>query len=249
MTDLRIVTYNVRRCLGMDGRLSPQRIADVLYASKPDIVALQELDVGRLRSEGVDQARMIADALNMQFHFHPAMKVFEELYGDAILTSRPSQLVKAGALPGGARTEPRGALWVRIQIDGQPLDVINTHLGMSNADRLLQAGALLGPDWIGHVSGRPRLILTGDFNAIPPSRAYRRLALVLDDAQKLAGPPAATFPSRFPMLRLDHFFVGPGIRVISTSAITSPLARLASDHLPLTMDFALRSAAIEPAAA
>ena len=99
---------------------------------------------------------------------------------------------------------------------------------------------------MGHSPGRPRLILTGDFNTIPRSRTYRRLTAILDDAQKLAGPSAATFPSPLPLLRLDHFFVGPGIRVIRTSAIKSDLARLASDHLPLMMDFSLEPAATEP---
>ena len=97
---IRIMTYNVHRCRGRDRQYSPQRIADVIASAKPDIVALQELDVGRARSGGVDQAEMIAAALGMRAQFHPALKVMEELYGDAILTACPSRLVKAGALPG-----------------------------------------------------------------------------------------------------------------------------------------------------
>ena len=111
----RILTYNVHRCLGTDGRLSPERIADVIAAYEPDVVALQELDVGRLRSGGVDQAHAIARALGMHVHFHASLRVLEEQYGNAILTHRPSQLVKAEALPGWARRpslEPRVALQV-----------------------------------------------------------------------------------------------------------------------------------------
>jgi len=47
---LRIMTYNVHRCVGVDGRADPRRIAEVIAAYQPDIVALQELDVGRLRT-------------------------------------------------------------------------------------------------------------------------------------------------------------------------------------------------------
>ncbi|MFX6778537.1 hypothetical protein ABTH52_20120, partial [Acinetobacter baumannii] len=75
----RLVTYNVRRCLGRDGKISPPRIAAILAALEPDIVALQELDVGRKRSFGIDQAKVIADELRMQMHFHPALRVMEEL--------------------------------------------------------------------------------------------------------------------------------------------------------------------------
>ena len=110
----RIVSYNVHRCLGVDGKLSPKRIADVIAACEPDIVALQELDVGRARTGAIDQAHSIAEALGMQMHFHPALRVMEEQYGDAILTARPSRIIKAGPLPGLAgwlHMEPRGALW------------------------------------------------------------------------------------------------------------------------------------------
>ena len=65
----------------------------MIAQSRPDIVALQELDVGRMRTGGVDQAHAIAERLGMSFHFNCALKVEEEQYGDAILTARPSKLV------------------------------------------------------------------------------------------------------------------------------------------------------------
>ena len=96
----RIMTYNVHRCVGVDGKLDVQRVADTIAESRPDIVALQELDVRRARTRGVDQAHAIAELLDMQFHFHAALKVEEELYGDALLTAYPERLVQAGPLPG-----------------------------------------------------------------------------------------------------------------------------------------------------
>src|SRR5579875_3241370 len=119
----RIVTYNVHRCVGNDRRLDVARIVDVLAALEPDIVALQELDVGRRRTGGVDQAYEIAEGLDMACHFNAALTVEEEHYGDAILTCFPEKLVKKAPLPGYGRIpqlEPRGALWIEVTIDGTP---------------------------------------------------------------------------------------------------------------------------------
>ena len=127
----RIVTYNVHRCVGNDRRLDVGRIADVLARLQPDIVALQELDVGRARTGGADQAHEIAARLKMTSHFHPAVKVEEELYGDAILTTLPERLIQAGPLPGHPlipALEPRGALWIEADVEGGSVQVINTHL-------------------------------------------------------------------------------------------------------------------------
>ncbi|WP_460448237.1 endonuclease/exonuclease/phosphatase family protein [Alsobacter sp. SYSU BS001988] len=240
----RILTYNVHRCLGIDGVLDPGRIAAVIAACQPDIVALQELDVGRRRTGGVDQAQAIADRLGMQMHFHPALRVMEEQYGDAILTARPSRVVKAGALPGlrsRPGIEPRGALWAAVQAQGGEVQVINTHMGLRGQERLNQIEALLGPEWLGHPRCADPVILLGDFNAAPHSRAYRRVAARLRDAQ--TSPPAAraqaTFPSRMPMLRIDHVFVSGGVEVTRAETIRTPLARAASDHLPLLVEFRL----------
>jgi endonuclease/exonuclease/phosphatase family metal-dependent hydrolase len=176
----RILTYNVRRCLGTDGHLSPARIADVIASCSPDVVALQELDVGRARSGGIDQVHAIARELDISHvHFHPALHVMEEKYGDAILTTRPSSLVKAETVPGLSHRpsrEPRGALWASVQIGGHQVQVINTHLSLRGPERLLQIDALLGPDWLAHPACQEPVVLLGDFNAPPWSRAYRRVA-------------------------------------------------------------------------
>ena len=143
----RILTYNVHGCRGTDGELSPERIAAVIAAARPDVVALQELDVGRARSGGLDQAHDIARRLGMRFHFHPALQVAEERYGDAILSTLPLRLIKAGPLPGlpqPPQLEPRGALRVAVELgDGTALQVITTHLGLSGRERLAQVEALL----------------------------------------------------------------------------------------------------------
>lgn len=240
----RIVTYNVHRCVGTDRRLDVARIAEVLARLEPDIVALQELDVGRRRTNHVDQAHEIAQRLAMTHHFHAAMRVEEERYGDAILTSLPERLVKAGPLPGYPRVpglEPRGALWVEVDVGGRPLQVINTHLGLVPREQQIQAAHLAGATWLENDALTWPAILLGDFNATAGSVVYRTLCAPLKPARKLAPrrEPDATFPSALPVLRIDHLFVSPGVEVNAVFAPLDPLTRVASDHLPLVMDFEL----------
>jgi len=240
----RIVTYNVHRCVGNDRRLDVSRVAEVLAKLEPDIVALQELDVGRARTGGVDQAHDIAKQLDMACHFHAALKVEEELYGDAILTAYPEKLIQAGPLPGYSRMpvlEPRGALWVEVEIDGRGVQILNTHLGLVPREQQIQAEFLAGPSWLAHPRCVGPRILLGDFNATASSVVYRTLTARLAAARRLAPTQTATstFPSQLPVLRIDHLFVSPEIRVTGVFAPFEPLTRAASDHLPLVMDFEL----------
>lgn len=236
----RLLTYNVHRCVGTDRRLDVDRIVAVIGEHEPDIVCLQELDVGRARTGLVDQARTIADKLAMTSRFHPAMRVEAELYGDAIMTPHPEKLIRAAALPtvaGIPGLEPRGAIWSEIEIGGVSVNVVNTHLGLVPREQRLQAAALAGSGWLGACRG-PTL-LAGDFNATSITRPYQTLARKLQDCQRQLKlrPSVKTFPSAFPAIRIDHCFVSPEIRITNVMTPYSPLARIASDHLPLVIDF------------
>ncbi len=235
---VRILTYNVHRCVGVDRRLDVGRVADVIAALSPDIVALQEVDVGRARTGGVDQAHQIARRLGMAFHFNAALKVEEELYGDAILTTLPEWLVKAGPLPGYprlARLEPRGALWVEVDVHGAKLQVITTHLGLVPREQQIQAAALAGPEWLGAVHPATPMVLVGDFNATPRTVVYRTFSRRFTESRRAAKARGRTptFPSPMPVLAIDHIFVSPGISVRRVVAPFNASARAASDHLPL----------------
>lgn len=244
-TTIRLLTYNVHRCVGTDRRLDVARIARVIAAEKPDIVCLQELDVGRARTNGIDQASEIASLLGMSSRFHPAMRIESEEYGDAILTRLPERLVKADSLPtiSGIRgLEPRGAVWSEISAHGQPINVINTHLGLVPREQRRQAAALAGPEWVGACHG-PTL-LVGDFNATSITRPYAMLTSHLADAQVKLGlrPSVKTFPSSFAAIRIDHVFVSEHISVVAARTSRSNLSRVASDHLPLVVDFRVHQA-------
>jgi endonuclease/exonuclease/phosphatase family metal-dependent hydrolase len=238
----RILTYNIHSGRGADGRLDLGRIVAVIAAETPDIVALQEVDVGRRRTDGVDQAHELARRLGMRASFQPALRVEEEQYGDAILTALPIRRIKAGTLPGYAllpRLEPRGALWVSIEMDAGPVQIINTHLGLIPREQEAQAKELAGPRWLGCEARRDPLILVGDLNATRGTKAYKVLANHLADATKQISRRRriATFPSRSPVLRIDHVLVSPGVRVTAARVPATPLARAASDHRPLVVDF------------
>ena len=240
----RILTYNVHRCVGADRKLDVGRIAEVIARLKPDIVALQELDVRRRRTGHVDQAHEIAQRLAMTFHFHPAITVEEEQYGDAILTAYPERLVKAAARPGHPRVpqlEPRGALWLAVEIEGREVQIINTHLGLVPREQQIQARALAGPEWLGDPACRAPAILLGDFNATATSVVYRTLVARMRESRRCAvrRAPSTTFPAPLPVLRIDHVFVSDGIGVDYVFAPYDALTRVASDHLPLVVDFTL----------
>jgi endonuclease/exonuclease/phosphatase family metal-dependent hydrolase len=242
---LRIMSYNIHSCVGMDGVLAPERIARVIAQHHPDIVALQEVDVGKSRTGGVDQARVIAECLEMTYHFSPTMRVEEELYGDAILTHLPMRLVKAGplpGLPGRPYLESRGALWVVITVGGREVQCINTHLGLFPKERLLQAEALLGSEWLAHPECLAPFILCGDFNATPGSPVCRLMQNILVDAQ-LQGinkRPMNTFCSRYPVARIDHMYTSVGIEVVDFEVPANELAQVASDHLPLVVTLRMK---------
>jgi endonuclease/exonuclease/phosphatase family metal-dependent hydrolase len=234
----------VHSCIGTDGRLSPGRIARAIAQQQPHVVALQEVDVSRARTDRLDQARVIARALEMSYYFHPSLQVQEEEYGNVILTVLPMRLIRAGALPGLAgdpAREPRGALWVAVEFEGVEVQVLNTHLGLSNRERLAQAACLTGSDWLAHPHHRSPFVLCGDFNAIPASRVIRTIRHRLGDVQHLlAGHrPRATFPSRWPVLRIDNIFIDHGLQVMAIEVPRSAANRKASDHLPLVADLRL----------
>lgn len=243
---IRIMTYNVHGCVGCDGKLDHARIAEVIAAENPDVVALQELDVSRERSGRKHQARLIAEHLNMRFHFHPAMRIKEEEeYGDALLACWPLSLRKAAELPTVNERlafEPRGALWASIEVAGREIQVINTHLGLSNNERKAQIEALMGHEWVRHPHcGNMPHVLCGDFNALPGSKVYQRACRDMYDTQRMLPHhrPRATFPSRWPLIRLDYILVSQGLRCEGVRIVNSKLAKVASDHLPLVADLEL----------
>jgi endonuclease/exonuclease/phosphatase family metal-dependent hydrolase len=233
---IRVMTYNVHSCIGLDGHLSPDRIARVIARYKPDIVALQELDMHKIRTDKVDQPYLIAESLQMHYHFHPSISIKEEKYGNAILSRFPIESVRVGKLPNVNRfnAEDRGAIWTRVNINGIPWQIINTHLGLTKAERLIQAESLLGIEWLGDPQCHGPTILCGDFNALPYSEVCKKIQATLTNSN--LRHKVHTWMSRCLVGQLDHIFVSPNIKVLDLKTPSTDLDKVASDHLPLIAD-------------
>lgn len=233
---MRVVTYNVHSCRGLDRRLAPERIAEVIAATGAEVVCLQELDVGRARTGRVHQAEAIANALAMQFHFFPAMRMASEEYGDAILSRHPIKVVRSEALPRTAGAiEPRGALWVEVEANGLRWQVLNTHLGLGRGERRAQARALA--EWLRAAVPRSPVILCGDLNSRRGSLVHSLLGGGMREVQSVAGGfPQRTFATWLPWICLDYIYVSADVQVLSAEVVDAPLSRVASDHFPLVAE-------------
>jgi endonuclease/exonuclease/phosphatase family metal-dependent hydrolase len=235
---LRVMTYNVHGCVGVDRRLEPERIAKAIEAARPDVVALQELYVEHPRSRHLHQAGWLAERLGMHFEFGAARDVDGGRYGNAVLSRLPLRQLRSASLPRLSPTlEQRAALHVAVTTDFGVVDVVNTHLGLKPRERALQTRALV-EDWLSHVTPESSSVLCGDLNAVPGSGVYAMFAELLTDAElsQRGRRPAKTWPSLFPLVRLDHVFVAGGLNVVAWRVPRSRLERFASDHLPIVVD-------------
>jgi endonuclease/exonuclease/phosphatase family metal-dependent hydrolase len=84
------MTYNIHSCIGIDGKVRPERIARVINHCEADIVAVQEIDAHRARSGLHDQSQVIADHLRMTHVFHAMLEEEKERYGIAIFAKNGS---------------------------------------------------------------------------------------------------------------------------------------------------------------
>ncbi len=245
---LRVMTYNIHSCVGIDGRVRPERIARVINSCDPDIVAVQEVDAHRPRSGGHDQAKVIADHLRMDHAFYAVFEEAPEKYGLAIFSRFPFTLVKTEHLTPAhpRRREARGAMWATFtSLPGvAKLHLINTHFGLGREERRQQVRRILAPDWLGGIPDEEPVILCGDLNSRERSFVWRSLSTRLRDVQTtLPGHRArATFPTLRALLRIDHLFVSRHLSVERVEVPRTATAIAASDHFPLGAELSLNPA-------
>src|SRR4051812_31865294 len=163
-----VMTYNIHHGAGNDKQLDLPRIASVITATKADLVALQEVDLGTNRTQHVAQAEELARLTGLHYVFGSAMDYDGGKYGDAVLSRFPISSSRIVPLPWtpGDQHEPRAALIATCQLPhDRKLRFISTHLDHTHepSDRFLQAEALVASleDRVGH---SPVEILAGDFN-------------------------------------------------------------------------------------
>lgn len=226
---ITVASYNIHLGIGRDGQFKPQRIAAVIGEMNADIVALQEVALG---APGFNMLKYLRDACRLHAVAGPTLVTALGDYGNAILTRYRTTEVRRLDLS-MPRREPRGALDVQLDCDGQPLRLIATHLGLLRpAERRAQIRRLLRAV---EVPGSMPTVLIGDVNEwFLWGRPLRWL-----HGHFRRTPAPATFPSGRPFIALDRVWVKPRRALRRVAVHATALARVASDHLPLTavLDF------------
>jgi len=225
--DLRVASWNLHKCVGADRRFDPDRSAAVIAELGADIVALQEVDKRFGRRTGLLDMAAIEHACGLVPLRVSDVPDGHGWHGNALLV-RPGTAarVRRLRLPGA---EPRGAVLAELDLPTGPLRVIAAHLGLLRSSRIRQARVILEAITAGEQM--PTLLL-GDLNEWHPGAQSSLRAL-----EPLFGPhppSPASFPAALPVLALDRILGLPQGLVADVTPHDSPLARIASDHLPLT---------------
>ncbi|MGA9341079.1 MAG: endonuclease/exonuclease/phosphatase family protein [Rhodanobacteraceae bacterium] len=223
-----VASYNVHSGVGMDRKVDPGRIAEVIAETGADIIALQELES---RAHGCD---MLGE-LRRRSGFHaiagPTLSNAGVEFGNGVLSRFAVTQVRRIDLNFGRR-EPRGALDLDIDCEGATLRLVATHLGLRPAERRDQVQRLLAA--IGD-RDETATVLVGDLNEwVFWGRPLKWLHAHFGESSA-----RATFPSIYPLLALDRIWTSPQRALIDVRAHSTPLARRASDHLPLVAELDL----------
>ncbi len=223
--EITIMSYNIHHGEGTDGVFDLQRIADLILEHEPDVVALQEVDVGTYRSSRVDQARRLADLTGMEVVFGEFMEYDGGTYGMAILSRLRLLESYNHRLPRGP--ESRTALTVKVRMpNGQPLWVSGIHFYRTEQERLAQAQRLLRI----LANETAPVILVGDFNSRLGDPVMERVEEEFSVPRKF-GPPN-TFPSDLPDREIDFVVYRPGdsFTLLDYRVLDVPVI---SDHRPV----------------
>ncbi|MET3792203.1 endonuclease/exonuclease/phosphatase family protein [Aquamicrobium terrae] len=224
---LVVASYNVHKCVGTDGRFDPERTSRVIHEIGADVIALQEADKRFGNREGLlDLTRLEREAgLTLVPVFGKAKA--HGWHGNVVLFRRGAvRDVHQFKLPG---LEPRGAIMTEIDLEaGGSIRIVAAHFGLLRHSRTLQARMILD---IMNASAETPTLLMGDLNEW---RLNDRSALAMFEAAFGPLPPAVpSFPSRLPLLALDRIIANRTDIVSPVMAHDTPLARVASDHLPI----------------
>ena len=228
--ELKIATYNIHRCRGMDRRTAPLRIAEVLREIAPDVIALQEV-IGA-GPAGAGQAEEIGAALGMGWVMTSVRHLRRHLFGNVILSRFP--IIHHSQYDLSWRTcEPRACQRADLDLgQNRVVHVYNVHLGTAVLERRYQAPRLASYVHDHRIRG-PKIIL-GDFNEWMRGLATRTLSSLFQsiDIQSHL-KRRRTYPGLFPMVHLDHIYYEGEVEVQGVELPRNRKALIASDHLPL----------------
>ena len=232
---MKVASYNIHKCRGVDGVTRPDRIVEVIRELGADVVALQEVDRRFGRRDGLLDPSEIERETGMRLLVQSDVAHRHGWHGNALLVRRHPVSYRRSRLklPGG---EPRGAIVAELDLGEGEFRVIAAHLGLLRRSRVDQVNALMAAFL--DLPPMPTILL-GDLNEW---RSRGRSALRgLEPAFGVA-PSILSFPSRRPMFPLDRILGWPTGLITDLAVHHSWLARQASDHLPLTAKMNLKSA-------
>ncbi len=242
---LRVLTYNIHKAIGVDGKFAPERIVEILEHYDPDVALLQEVDRGAPRSGMLDLALEIARRLDYH-HRAVGMNVYMRrgMYGNATLSRYPIGRQHNIDLTIGS-AKRRGAQHTRVHLRRRnrevEIDLFNIHLSLTAGLRRQQMHRLLHSSDITHLSLNAPVIVAGDMNDWQGllKRRYFRPAGFLCATNKGPGSRWAikTFPSYAPAGGLDKIFYRGHLELRHVFRSKLEVARIASDHLPVIADF------------
>lgn len=238
---IRVATYNIHKCKGLDRRTDPARIAKIIAELDADVVAIQEILDVRDGQPKFDQARRIGDSLSSYRHCFGANRTLRGgQYGNMTLSRFPVQFCRNYDLTWRHR-ERRGCLRTDLLIPGsRVLHLFNVHLGTSFVERRHQARMLLSDDVLSHNNWSGPRIVVGDFNEWTHGLASRVMRENFEEARpKNFLRLRRTYPGIFPVLHLDHFYYDEHLSLRDARIHGSKSALVASDHLPLVAEFDL----------
>jgi len=237
MLTFRIATYNIHKCRGLDRRVRPERIVEVLKETGADVIALQEV-VGLDHADRQhNQVRWIADELGFHYRTGGNRRLHGAAYGNAVLTRLPIAASHNHDVS-WRKNEPRGCLEVLLELAGtQRLRIFNVHLGTGYFERRYQSKKLLDIMNHGSRDAAPRLAL-GDFNEWPRGLASHLLEAHFKTAEPRGRVGCArTYPGILPLAHVDHIYYDSPLHAIKVSIHRTRLALIASDHLPIVAEF------------
>lgn len=228
---LRVLAWNIHHGEGNDGALDLERIATLIRDLEPDLVALQEVDRGVERTEGVDQAAWLGERTGMTSVFGDFMAYQGGEYGMAVLSAWPVVESWNHRLPDGAEPRRSTTLRVRSPDTGREIVLSDVHFYRTEEERLAQATTLDSLLRVRDPASDHPTLLVGDFNSEPGTAVIDTLAaagwwVVPKDGTSL------TFRSDDPVREIDYVMLRPrdGWSVLEHRVIDEPVA---SDHAPI----------------
>jgi endonuclease/exonuclease/phosphatase family metal-dependent hydrolase len=223
---LNVASYNIHRCIGTDMRCDAARVATVIGELGCDTIGLQEVSSRPGPTTDSMQLDYLARATGMTAVAGSTIIKHGGDYGNALLTRRRILDVKRHDIS-FRRFEPRGALEVDIEVDGEKVCVLVTHLGLRLTERRFQVRKML--EVLRKLPMHQAVVVLGDMNEwLPLGHPLRWLH------ELLGKPPSErSFPVWLPMLALDRVWVRPAGSLREFRVHRSALARKASDHFPV----------------